>query len=81
MSKKFLGIAGAVATGIALAVPSGAQAGPTGCSMTIPLDLRPLANIVIHTCEAANAPQCATPNTYYIPLDPITRIRIDLCPV
>ncbi len=79
MSKKFLGVASALAVGAALAVPSGAEAAPTGCAMTIPINLSPLANISIRTCEAANAPQCGGGNTLYIPLDPITRIRIDYC--
>jgi hypothetical protein len=33
---------------------------------------------VIRTCEAAQVPHCSG-TSLYIPLDPITRIRLDLC--
>lgn len=80
MSKKLLGFAGAVAAGVVLAVPSGAQAqsAPTGCAAVIPINLEPIANITIKTCEAAEVPQCEG-SSIYLPLDPIIRIRIDTC--
>ncbi len=82
MTEKFLGLVGAVGVAAVLAIPSGAQAqsvpAPTGCAAVIPINLAPVVNVTIKTCEAAEVPSC-NGNSTYIPLDPITRIRIDTC--
>jgi hypothetical protein len=81
-TSRILGCAAAAAITAVAALPSASQAQttpfPTGCGTDNQINLAPLANVTIKTCDLAVAPECAA-KILRLPHGAPVHLQLTLC--